>query len=274
MEIISAFTQSKTGDESTSEDGIFCNYTFSAVIDGATSHSEKSYDGRTPGQTARDILIEALETLSPTVDAQKAAIQLDKAITDFYKRQNISDFMQQHPVDRCQASLVIFSKTRREIWMIGDCQAMIGTEIVTNGKYIDQLMTSVRSYVLESEIASGKTVNELIVHDAGRAAVVPLIKKQYIFQNSDHPVYGHDVLNGFFQKKHKVKVIKIPAKVKEIVLATDGYPSLYSSLDETEAALAKVLKEDPLCFRQNKQVKAVCDGMVSYDDRTYLKLKV
>ena len=57
----------------------------------------------------------------------------------------------------------------------------------------------------------------------------------------------------------------------ELILATDGYPILKSTLKESEDALIDVLKEDRLCFRKYKSTKGVSTDANSFDDRTFWK---
>ena len=57
----------------------------------------------------------------------------------------------------------------------------------------------------------------------------------------------------------------------EVVLASDGYPKLFGTLEESEHYLQKVLAEDPLCISLNKQTKGLMVGNNSYDDRTFVR---
>ena len=57
----------------------------------------------------------------------------------------------------------------------------------------------------------------------------------------------------------------------EMVLASDGYPKLFGTLEESEHYLQKVLAEDPLCISLNKQTKGLMVGNNSYDDRTFVR---
>lgn len=60
---------------------------------------------------------------------------------------------------------------------------------------------------------------------------------------------------------------KIPENTKRIILATDGYPLLKPSLEESEEHLANLLKRDPLLFREFKPTKGLIKGHASFDDR-------
>jgi len=47
-------------------------------------------------------------------------------------------------------------------------------------------------------------------------------------------------------------------------------PTLY----DTEAHLAAILKEDPLCYDKNMATKAMVEGNNSFDDRTYVRFQI
>lgn len=70
--------------------------------------------------------------------------------------------------------------------------------------------------------------------------------------------------------EEKLVVIPVPAG-SWVTLATDGYPVLFETLEESEAALAAALKKDPLCYRENPQTKGLITGNTSFDDRCYLQ---
>ena len=61
---------------------------------------------------------------------------------------------------------------------------------------------------------------------------------------------------------------------KEVVLSSDGYPHLYSTLRESECYLADILEKDPLCMRLYKSTKGMKKGDLSFDDRAYLRIKM
>jgi glycerophosphoryl diester phosphodiesterase len=56
-----------------------------------------------------------------------------------------------------------------------------------------------------------------------------------------------------------------------VILASDGYPELFDTLQETEEHLQKIIQEDPLCYKLQSLTKAVYPGQCSYDDRSYIR---
>ena len=60
----------------------------------------------------------------------------------------------------------------------------------------------------------------------------------------------------------------------EIVLASDGYPYLKESLEESERLLKAELTNNPLCDREYRSTKGKAEDNISFDDRTYIRFKV
>lgn len=59
------------------------------------------------------------------------------------------------------------------------------------------------------------------------------------------------------------------------MLASNGYPQLCRTLEESEAKLLEIIAEDPLClgFGGGKaDVKGIMEGMENFDDRTYVRV--
>lgn len=274
MKVIEQYINSKTGNLNTCEDGIFVGKNFVAVIDGATSTTKRKFEGKTTAQVAKDVLLGALADLPADCTGQDGVIRLDNAITDWYRENNVYDSMRDNPSERCFASAIIFSRQKRQLWMVGECQALVDGEHITNEKFVDQLFANVRTFYLEAELLKGKTVEELRENDTGRAYVLPLIIQQTLFQNTDNKPFGFDSFDGFYNRSRPVKIVDMSPNTEYIVLASDGYPELYPTLQKSEAALQRVLKEDPLCFRQNKQVRAFPKGAESFDDRSYLRIQL
>lgn len=270
MKVIESYINSKSGDMSTCEDGLYIGPHFVAVVDGATSN--KYYAKKKSGQVARDLIVEAFPLINKDFTAEHAIAILDGAISKWYQNNGLYDSLKTDQAGRCMASVVIYSKRRNELWFVGEAQALVDGKHLVNEKLVDQLFAQLRAFYLESEILSGKTVDDLLADDTGRTYVLPLIMRQYLFQNTDNPPFSFDVLDGFFNGEHKVRVVKVPGGTHELVLASDGYPKLCTTLEATETELTRVLQDDPLCFRENKQVKSLLPDAISFDDRAYVRL--
>lgn len=116
-------------------------------------------------------------------------------------------------------------------------------------------------------------LEKITKHDIGRLAVVPLIEKQLWFENRAG-MFGCPVLNGLNFAEEIVKVWTVPPGT-EVVLASDGYPQLCRTLEESEAKLREIIAKDPLCLGVGggkAGVKGIMEGMESFDDRAYVRV--
>lgn len=267
--------RSKTGNEEENEDAIYPGPHFVAVIDGATSKSKKRWDGMTGGRIAATLLREAFAQIPPDATIRQAVDLLSSALNQFYEQHQLINMVRNKPSQRATASFVALSLYQQEIWCVGDCQCLLDREHVTNTKRVDEIVSNARSMYLEAEVCRGKTIEDLREHDTGRAFVMPLLKRQMLFQNNPSAgQYWYPVIDGFDVPEDGLRVYSIPADTKTVVLASDGYPLLKDSLHASEEALQAILREDPLLFRTYKSTKGLQSGYVSFDDRTYVKLRL
>jgi hypothetical protein len=231
---------SKTGNDADCEDAIYTGPHFAAVIDGATSRTKRRWDGKTNGRIAAETIYATFGQIPYDATAYQATAILTKAISNLYKQYGVSDIAQDDPVQRAVASFVAVSLWRKEIWFIGDCQCLLGNQPIsniTNVKEVDNIVANARSLFLEAEIARGKTIADLMQHDTGRDFVLPLMKQQTLFQNKPSTgQYWYAVIDGFPVPDEGIYVQSLPADIETIVLASDGYPYLKSSLEESDQA--------------------------------------
>lgn len=274
IKVIEQFRQGKQGNLETCEDGLFISDDYIVVIDGATARTPTKWQDKAPGRIATEQIIKALDQNKKAETLEELFSAINQKILGWYQDQDIVDFMKKNPSQRASASLIVYSVKHNQLWMLGDCQALVdGKDHYTNEKRIDMISAEFRCIVLETEIRAGKTVEELLKYDIGREEVVPFIERQGLLQNTEGP-YSFAVMDGFFTDFGRIKVIELDDDTKEIILTSDGYPEIKTTLKETEKHLEKILKKDPLCFREIKATKGKVDGNVSFDDRTYLKAQI
>ena len=289
MTIIEQFIEAKTGKAETCEDGMVFNKNFAAVIDGSTSKSAFSFQSKTSGRIAMELIREAVERLDPGIDAIGAVRELNRRIREWYEEQGILEDMRAKSEERCTASLVLFSNARKELWLAGDCQALLNGRLIQNEKQVDRIFSEMRALLIHAELAQGKTEEELLLHDTSRERLIDLLRQQTKLQNTAFKSeFAYYVIDGFewegfewtglecksaSQKPPHQGLLTIPVTEPsgEIVLASDGYPRLLPSLAESEACLAKVLREDPLCYKLHRTTKGRYGDNLSFDDRAYIR---
>ncbi len=273
MKIVEQFVQGKTQNPDECEDGIFVNEYFVAVVDGASSKTQKLYDGKKTGRIARDVVLSALAEVVPDVDARALMHRLNSAVYAWYESQGIVNMVSAQPFERCSASVAVYSVHAHELWMVSDCHALVDGVHIQNTKHIDAVSDEARAAFLEAELRKGVTIESLRQHDTGREFIRPLLDRQNYFQNVDGgSVFDYEVIDGFFTDSQPIKIVPIAVGAKEVVIATDGYPELKRTLDASEAALTTVLRDDPLLFKTHRSPKGYMQGNNSYDDRAYVRL--
>ncbi len=256
------------------EDRIIFNEDFVCVIDGATTKSDFLFENKTSGLIVGEILEKAFNNLKSKSSITEIITKFTNSIREFYINNNFFEQMQSNPIDRLTASIVIYSKYYNQIWFIGDCQCMVDNKIYSNEKPIDKLLSETRSLYIQKELDDGKTIKELQNHDTGREYILPLLKSQYYFQNNNFEnEYSYCVLDGFKINLNFTKTVKIN-KGKTIILASDGYPKLFNSLEKSEEYLKYILENDPLCYKLFKSTKGLYENLSSYDDRAYVKFEI
>lgn len=261
------FIVSKYANEGRNEDGLYIGEHFLAVIDGTTSKSECTWDGKTGGQLARDIIIEKLNSFEGYEDCSAVVRKIQDAIVQFSK---------EHDFPNMSASAVIYSCERKEIWSVGDCQFSINGLVEKNSKKVDEVFSEARSIAIHALLAAGYTEDELYKNDVARQYLLPFLKLQEYLQNKTGK-YGYCVFNGVCPPEEfpieSVKRLSVPENA-EIILASDGYPQLSATLSESEDKLKKLLLEDPFCYKTNCSTKGLEKGNNSFDDRTYLRFSI
>lgn len=277
MKVIESKIEGKKSPESC-EDGLVVTADFIAVIDGSTS--------KTPHHLSPDMkngryaLVLISEYIQHELKPESTVENFCEGVTSYiynkvYHQQGIEEQMQAHPEERLTASAILYSKAKNEVWMVGDCQAIIDGKLYENNKPFEDIVARRRVEL----IRRGFTPQE------ARKTIEPLLIQAMLEgQNKTYTV-----IDGFpiYQKGVKVVSLNAPQKnvetdvadslplpTKEIVLASDGYPFLKPTLTESEEALAHLLAYDPQCTHEFIATKGIVVGNKSFDDRTYIRFQI
>ena len=274
MTILEKFILSKSGHLEDCEDIIVINQHFAAVIDGATARSNALYGGKKSGLRAALLTQEVLERLPEDAGIADVLVRLEQSFTDYYREIGISS----EEYDKIlTASTVLYSHYNRQVWLIGDCRCRIGGKVYDNPNGIDDFVAAARCFVNQAEVLKGKSEKWISENDPGAQFIKKLLVDQFLFQNHEPKrpgSYHYAAVDGRKIHLGSVRTVKLGNGDRELILASDGYPVLEETLAESESALAKLLKEDPLCIYTNKCVKGLREGLVSFDDRAYLKISL
>ena len=169
-------------------------------------------------------------------------------------------------------SLVMYNARSAKLISYGDCPFMINGRLYSNEKKIDVRLAAKRADCIKRLIKSGVSEREIMTADPGRDYIMSDLVEQYKYANR-RGEFGYPVVNGDVPVADFVKIHAI-APGSEIVLASDGYPFVKSTLAASESKLAYLLKHDPLLIDLYKSTKGLTAGNISYDDRSYIRFTV
>jgi hypothetical protein len=269
--MVEQFTASKSGRPERNEDAWVLASDFAAVVDGVSLKDETTGDGSSApkvGRSAASMLVPALcrelTRLRRDIEGFEAIERLTEAVRSVCGA-----------AGTLAASVIVYSEARHEVWSVGDCAYLAGDIRRQPRHAIDELMSGLRAFALDAEVAAGAEVHVLQRDDPGRRAIMPWLRKQQLFANmhADSP-FAFGVIDGREVPHRLIHIWPVPDDVDELVLASDGYPVVEPTLAASEEALARLLAADPLCFRLYRTTKGLRPGDVSFDDRTYLRLRL
>jgi len=273
MNIVEKTSIAKTGREYDNEDAMVITDSFISVIDGMTPEDYSLYQDESPALIAVKRIAKEVQSFPEGLSFQEASKRLTQCIRDYYVEKDMLNEVTDHPYKRMSASTIILSKARQEIWMFGDCHCLIDRRHITNEKLIDHLLSEMRSQLIESYLQND-SIEDLLAYDKAREDIEPFLRNQYLYQNNrSDSLLSYSVIDGFSINNENIKVASFKSG-STIVLASDGYPILKENLEETEAELQTLLKNDPLMYNLIKSTKGLKRGNVSFDDRTYIKITV
>lgn len=240
------------------EDGIVITNDFAAVIDGSTSKTPKRLDpSMKNGRFAMLLISEYIKQMPADYTMNNFCRGITLRIAEEYAKRGIAEDMAEHPEERLTASVIIYSNSRKEVWMVGDCQAIIDGEHYDNSKPYEQEIAMQRATLIKNGMSPKEA----------RCAIEPqLIKAMLEGQNRQYAVIDGTPIY--------MPGTRIVTASHCVVLASDGYPTLLPTLHESEEALAQHLTDDPQNITDFIATKGLVDGNVSFDDRAYIKLTI
>lgn len=287
MKIIESSIIGKKSPEAC-EDGMVVTDDFIAVIDGSTSKTPKHLNPDMKNGRYAMMLIS--EYIQEELKADASVDEFCQGVTAYiynkvYEMLGVEERLKEHPEERLTASAILYSRTRNEVWMVGDCQAIIAGKLYENGKPYEQEIARKRVELIEQGLSPAEA----------RKQIEPLLIKAMLSGQNQ----TYTVIDGFPIYREGVKVVSvsdscsvqdsvpasdsvpcsdsvsasgtIPSSSSEIVLASDGYPFLKPTLAASEAALAEQIANDPQNIHSFIATKGIVEGNKSFDDRTYIR---
>ena len=281
MKIIESSIIGKKSPEAC-EDGMVVTDDFIAVIDGSTSKTPKHLNPEMKNGRYAMMLIS--EYIREELKADASVDDFCQGVTAYiynkvYEKLGVEERLKEHPEERLTASAILYSRTRNEVWMVGDCQAIIAGKLYENGKPYEQEIARKRVELIEQGLSPAEA----------RKQIEPLLIEAMLSGQNQ----TYTVIDGFpiYREGVKIVVLKVnpassgietyfqehPEPVSspnEVVLASDGYPFLKPTLSASEAALAEQIANDPQNIHSFIATKGIVEGNKSFDDRTYIRFSV
>ena len=281
MKIIESSIIGKKSPEAC-EDGMVITDDFIAVIDGSTSKIPKHLNPDMKNGRYAMMLIS--EYIREELKADASVDDFCQGVTAYiynkvYEKLGVEERLKEHPEERLTASAILYSRTRNEVWMVGDCQAIIDGKLYENGKPYEQEIARKRVELIEQGLPPAEA----------RKQIEPLLIEAMLSGQNQ----TYTVIDGFPIYREGVKVVALKTKPvsssietyfqeqtkpvsspNEVVLASDGYPFLEPTLAASEAALAEQIANDPQNIHSFIATKGIVEGNKSFDDRTYIRFSV
>ena len=281
MRIIESSIIGKKSQEAC-EDGMVVTDDFIAVIDGSTSKTPKHLNPDMKNGRYAMMLIS--EYIREELKADASVDDFCQDVTAYiynkvYEKLGVEERLKEHPEERLTASAILYSRARKEVWMVGDCQAIIDGKLYENGKPYEEKIARKRVELIEQGLSPAEA----------RKQIEPLLIKAMLSGQNQN----YTVIDGFpiYQEGVKVVALKMKpasssievyfqeqtkpiASPNEVVLASDGYPFLKPTLAASEASLAEQIANDPQNIRSFIATKGIVEGNKSFDDRTYIRFSV
>ena len=278
MKIIESSIIGKKSPEAC-EDGMVVTDDFIAVIDGSTSKTPKHLNPDMKNGRYAMMLIS--EYIREELKADASVDDFCQGVTAYiynkvYEKLGVEERLKEHPEERLTASAILYSRTRNEVWMVGDCQAIIDGKLYENGKPYEQEIARKRVELIEQGLSPAEA----------RKQIEPLLIEAMLSGQNQN----YTVIDGFPIYQEGVKIVALKTKpvssdietyfqeqtkpvssLNEVVLASDGYPFLKPTLAASEAALAEQIANDPQNIHSFIATKGIVEGNKSFDDRTYIR---
>lgn len=264
-EIIAHYTEAKSS-EGPNEDRLAVTESFVAVVDGATAkapYSVEEFGNSTPGAVAARLIAETVEGLPPGASEREAVDAFTESLSGWRD-------LAAPPT----ASVTVYSSARREIWVVGSAMVRVDGRNYAFEPLHEKYAAGTRASYLMSLLSQGHDPDELRRTDPGRELILPLLRNEKALRNVDTGAPWHfGGIDGRHVPDRFLSCVRVSAGAR-VTLASDGYPELFGTFEQTEENLAHVLAADPLMVGAYPKTKPLRPGAGSFDDRTYVQFLV
>lgn len=220
------------------EDFVGYNEHTLVLSDGATDKSGQSFEGRTGGELAAELVVNTC--LASESTGEELINEVTASLRSLYEKINpaaLNDSAFRF------AATVVAAKLQGDqliITQVGDSSFRInGTDVYTNNKIVDTLTANTRKQYIEltRDVAGS------------RDFIMPLLKVQHVYQNNNDSPLGYGVIDGSPVPSKFIQTFTFNrSEIKSLELVSDGYYSAFPdevSIDGYEALHKTIEQTDP-----------------------------
>jgi len=220
------------------EDFVGSNETTVVLSDGATDKSGQSFEGRSGGELAAELVVETC--LNSDLVGEELVHEISNRLRGLYEHINPNALTDS--AFRFAATVVVAKLVNDQIVItqVGDSSFRINsTDTYTNNKIVDTLTANTRKEYIEatSDIAGS------------RDFIMPLLKAQHVHQNNSDSPLGYGVIDGSPVPSKFIKTYTFKqSDITTLELVSDGYYGAFpqeNTLDAYEALHETIERTDP-----------------------------
>jgi hypothetical protein len=232
------------------------NATTLVLSDGATDKTGLSFEGRTGGELAAELVVETC------LQSEACGHELVSEVTDALRRlyERINPLALNDSAYRFGATMVAAKIVGEHlvITQVGDTSFRInGADVYTNNKEVDAINAQIRKTYIETtgDIAGSRNV------------ILPRLREQHKLQNNPDDQLGYGVIDGTDVPEKFVKVFTFPrGTVHTLEIASDGYYGAFPeepSIESYEQLHQKIEETDPYKCGEYASTKTSDDRAVA-----------
>ena len=246
------------------EDFVVVGPRFIGVVDGS---SKKPWTRGPSGGSVAESVRDVLESVRSEIPFLEVVEMLTREAASRYDETSIDREL------RSCATVAVYDVVETCVWRLGDPAVLFDGMPSKDVSERERSVAVKRAGRIRRALDEGASVDSIREFDPGRIAIEDDLR---ILARSRNAVVDGSfaAVDGMMIPVSLVECLR-PTDIRtEIVIASDGYPDPRGTLIDSESALSSRLARDPLMIEDPAQTKGVGRGCESFDDRSYVRLRL
>lgn len=154
------------------DDDIYVGENFAAVIDGVSYRSTLMLENEKIG--IAQIIKKAIKKIdSPTAPRYAKELSFNEFIQyiNWYIGRYLEEKGLENAIGQLEATGIFYSKYHNQIWLVGDCRAIVDGKVYKNPLKIDDVYIDIRIQIVKALLAEGYSKEELENNDISRTII-------------------------------------------------------------------------------------------------------